>query len=112
VWGNIGRAKEIMEKENGFVLATHRVARWIGGILFLATGLALPAQSTLGPVAVLRTGGGTLLDSATQSVGSFSAGVPASFQFQFAFGSSTEPTTWALLVTAVVFFFAFQWRSE
>ena len=89
---SVGLAKGIMERKFGLVSMTHRVARRVGAVLFLAAGLALPAQSTFGPVVVLRTGAGTPLVSATQAMGSFSASGPASFQFAFGFSTDEEPT--------------------
>ena len=108
--GSVCLAKGIMERENGLISAMHRGARWLGAVLFLAAGLLSQAQSALGPAAVVPAGCDMPLVSDAQAVDSLPASGPATFQFAFAL--STEPTTWTVLVTAMVFFFAFQWRSK
>ena len=63
----------------------------IGAVALLAGGAQSFGQGTVGPVVVLRTGAGGPLVSSTQSIGSFSAGGPALFQFSFGFSTDEEP---------------------
>ena len=76
----------------GIVSRTLRATPWIVGALLFITSEGVFAQGMPGPVVVLRTGGGTTLVSATQTMGSFSASGPASFQFAFGFSTDEEPT--------------------